>query len=193
MMKYTSLDQEGRVVGLMFFGDVVNVDGVIPAPEYMNEINYYNYYYSFEQKEFKLLPEQPSRFHIFQNSQWNFERQLALSTLNNLINQKRGSDFLRPVVFDGLVFDADQTAITNIQSTLLIFQPAGQLPEGFGWRTHDNQTVPMTYAKLEGLAQAIYVRNAQIYAESWALKDSLVTKTDDELLALYESLTQPPA
>lgn len=187
-------DQFGKVIQLMSttLDEIPVADGyflMLVDPEQPDFVFDAESYFVSETGDFLKKPNRPSVFHVWENRQWAFNRPGLIDEVIGAANSRRSKNFFLPVTYEGVVFDADQVAIGNIQSTLLVFQALKQLPEGFAWRSHDNQLVSMTYEKLEGLAQTIYARNAQVYAESWALKDSLESKTDEELLVLYEQLS----
>ncbi|MFC3338837.1 DUF4376 domain-containing protein [Paracandidimonas soli] len=72
--------------------------------------------------------------------------------------------------FDGHHYDSDQRSQTNIIGTCNAVAAGVPLPEGFIWRTADNQDVPMDVAGIIALGAALLAHiNAQ-YAKSWQLK-----------------------
>lgn len=192
MFNYLTLDDNGLVVGYTSSPfEVEEGEKIKIAPPEVTIENYSNYVFDRVNRQF-VLSIRPSAFHSFENGNWILQRDSIIKSISYHFNNKRAIALRSSSLFAENNFDSDPQAISNIQSTLLVFQASRQLPPGFVWRTADNQNVPMTYELLDQLAQAIYARNAQIYAESWALKDSLPSKTDQELLDLYQSLTDGP-
>lgn len=124
----------------------------------------------------------------FESKTWVLDKSKLTDEISKIINIQRAKQLQERIVFEGGLFDSDEAAVTNIHTTLTVCANGLNLPQGFFWRDANNNNVSMSFEKLKGLAQAIFERNAQIYAESWALKDSLASKTDEELLAIYNDL-----
>ena len=58
-------------------------------------------------------------------------------------------------------FQADQASLVVMMQTII--GSGGKLIDGFVWGAKDNSQVPFTFADLQGLANAIYVRGNGLY------------------------------
>lgn len=72
--------------------------------------------------------------------------------------------------YDGHTYDSDLISRTNIIGTAAGVNGGVALPEGFTWRTKDNQNVPMDGAGVIALGAALLTHVNTQYATSWALK-----------------------
>jgi hypothetical protein len=87
--------------------------------------------------------------------------------------------------FEGNQFGADLVSRTNLIGTVGSIQAGIPLPDGFTWRTLDEQNVPMTADALVALGAALLVHCNTQYAKSWALKAQVdATTTADEVEAI---------
>lgn len=90
--------------------------------------------------------------------------------------------------FDGHVYDSDERSQTNIIGTANAVQAGLPLPEGFSWRTKDNQNVPFDSQKVIALGAALLAHVNTQYSISWWLKEQVAqaTTVDD-----VETITWP--
>ena len=72
--------------------------------------------------------------------------------------------------FDGHRYDSDLISRTNIIGTAAGLHSGIALPEGFTWRTSDNQNVPMDAVSVIALCAALLQHVNEQYATSWQLK-----------------------
>jgi len=94
---------------------------------------------------------------------------------------------------DGHVFDSDARSQTNIIGTANAVGAGIPLPEGFTWRTKDNENVPMDGTAIIALGAALLQHVNTQYAISWQLKaDIEAAKTPEELDAIRWPAAEPP-
>jgi hypothetical protein len=68
------------------------------------------------------------------------------------------------------LFQADSTAVDNLQRSLSGCALTAATPPGFFWVASDNTQVPFTYADMQGLAAAMFSRGAVEFAKLQGLK-----------------------
>jgi len=77
-------------------------------------------------------------------------------------------------------FQADSSSQDTI--TKVLTASGGTLPTGFAWLDVNNNQVQMTYAQLQGLANAILLRNQQLFIKYQSLKTKVASaKTQADL------------
>lgn len=89
------------------------------------------------------------------------------------IDRARDAAIEAGVTFDGHLYDSDQRSRDNLTGAVAAFSAGVPVPEGFTWRTADNQNVPMTLESLRGLAAAMLAHVDAQYRAAWAAKDAL--------------------
>lgn len=102
---------------------------------------------------------------------------LALRTewANQAVNELRIAKLASAVVsFNGYQWDADSKSLQNLIAAVVGVSAGIPLPEGFVWRTADNQSVPVGITELVGIGAAIQNKILAIYSESWRLKDQVI-------------------
>ena len=72
------------------------------------------------------------------------------------------------IAYMNTTFQADQKSQDTI--TKVLAASGGALPDGFFWLDAANNQVPMTFADLQGLANAILLRGQQLFAKYQQLK-----------------------
>lgn len=87
--------------------------------------------------------------------------------------------------YDGHKYDSDQRSQTNIIGTANAVGAGIPLPDGFAWRTADNDDVPMDGPGVIALGAALLGHVNEQYARSWQLK-ALVD--DAETTAALEAI-----
>ncbi|ANN71560.1 DUF4376 domain-containing protein [Bordetella bronchialis] len=85
--------------------------------------------------------------------------------------------------YDGHRFDSDLVSRTNIIGTATGVQAGIALPQGFTWRTSDNENVPMDGDGVIALGAALLQHVNQQYATSWQLKAQIEAATTPEDIA----------
>jgi hypothetical protein len=67
-------------------------------------------------------------------------------------------------------WDCDAMSRDNLTATVTAVNASIPLPQGFTWRTHDNQDVPMDGPALVALAAAMLAQVQLAYVASWQRK-----------------------
>lgn len=106
--------------------------------------------------------------------------------MKRFVNEYRESLLQNGCMYDGILWDCNERAKTNIMGANVLGMLAGSLPEGFEWRDFNNENHVVTLAYMAGLAAAIGAFYTTAYAASWEHKANIDALTDvDEVLA-YE-------
>lgn len=107
------------------------------------------------------------------------------------INKRRETAITTGTVeYAGDTFDADSVAQTNIDKTLTRLALGVELPEGFTWRSTDNENIPFDDIDVKGLAEAMDNKRLMAYQVSWSAKDSFDSMTTiPQVLEVIENLT----
>lgn len=92
------------------------------------------------------------------------------------INSERNRVINEGMEFEGNVFDIDDVSLSRISSVITAVNVSVPLPEGFTWRSKDNQNVPMDSTKLITFGATALGYFSSIMQKSWALKDLIDTK-----------------
>lgn len=72
--------------------------------------------------------------------------------------------------YDGHIYDSDARSQTNIIGTANAYSAGIPLPEGFTWRTKNNENIPMDGEGVVALGAALLAHVNSCYARSWQLK-----------------------
>ena len=91
--------------------------------------------------------------------------------------------------FEGHRYDSDLVSRTNIIGTATGVQAGIPLPDGFTWRTSDNQNVPIDGPGVIMLGGALLEHVNTQYAISWHLKSLIDAATTPEEI---EAISWPP-
>lgn len=97
-----------------------------------------------------------------------------------LVNRLRDDRAGTGITFDGHRYDTDPRSRENLAGAVASVGGGGGLPDGFAWRTEDNQLVAMTPQKLAQLGRAVVDHVNACYARSWQLKDTIAASDDPE-------------
>ena len=123
------------------------------------------------------LGGKPDYAEIDPNSSVEVKKIVMKAQVNNIRSEKLSL----PISYMGYLFDTDDKSIANLTGTIsFITATQAPLPEGFGWRTTDNITVPMNIQQLLGLAAVIFQRVNVYYNVSWSLKEAIDVSTYPE-------------
>lgn len=130
-------------------------------------------YFSISDQTLKQYPQKPSNYHVFdyQIEDWVTSidgLDLAKSDKKQTVNDLRADLSKSPILYQGSRYDADQQAIQNISSVLLLGGDST-----ITWRDYDNINHVMSIADLQGLANAIKDRNSVLYTRSWEIKEDI--------------------
>lgn len=109
------------------------------------------------------------------------------------VNGERGRILDRlTVTLAGYTFDAGTASYANLLGVGLLLVAGEPLPAGFTWRTVDNQLVPLTAVQVRGLVKAMVQARESLYRQSWALKDSTISASDNpEAIDIRGALGDP--
>lgn len=127
--------------------------------------------------DFPPQPEPPS------------EPEPTLDEIKQFKSQEITSACIRAIdsgfVHEGHPYDSDIVSRTNIIGTATGVQAGIPLPEGFTWRTSDNENVPMGGPGIIALGAALLQHVNQQYATSWQLKAEVeAATTPDDVEAI---------
>lgn len=113
----------------------------------------------------------PSSLHE-RNEQGEWEVSLAKAKVQKAqdINAARAAALDSGVLHAGHQWDSDESSRANIIGTVAACTAGIALPQGFTWRTADNQDVPMGAEDLVGLGAAMLQHVNTCYQQSWRLK-----------------------
>lgn len=90
--------------------------------------------------------------------------------------------------YDGHMYDSDDQSRQNIIGTATAVANGVALPQGFTWRTADNQDIPMDGPGVIALGAALLAHTQAQYSTSWALKAQIDAAQDN---ATVEQITWP--
>lgn len=105
-------------------------------------------------------------------------------TLQNKVNLIRDGLIFGGCKYDGHRYDSDARSVQNITATVAAISAGVPLPDGFVWRSADNQSVPHTAESLTALAGTLLDLVNACYARSFALKDEIITAEDPSTVDL---------
>lgn len=142
-------------------------------------------YYSLNDQNLKQYPQKPSNYHVFDYvvEDWISTvdgLDLAKSDKKQTVNDLRDELSKSPILYQGSRYDADQQAIQNISSVLLLGGDSTIV-----WRDYDNINHELSIVDLQGLANAIKDRNSVLYTTSWAIKEEIDSLTTIEAVDSY--------
>lgn len=107
---------------------------------------------------------------------------LARLIIGAQVNKLREEKFILPVSFLAHTFDNDDVSRANLTGLLNLIRDGMPLPNGFTWRSSDNQDIPANAGFLRGLAMALFVYRTKCYQTSWAIKAALEAAEDPTLI-----------
>lgn len=104
---------------------------------------------------------------------------------NQEINTIRSVKLSEPVLYSGHYFDADKESSANLVAVVSAVSAGIPLPDGFTWRTANNDNVMLSVVDLISLAGTMLAVTNNIYFQSWAKKgEVLYASTIEEVLAI---------
>lgn len=86
------------------------------------------------------------------------------------ISAARDDAIAAGIAWNSHSWQADDRSRALLTGAVAAFQAGVPIPQGFTWRTADNQDVPMAMADLVGLAAAMLQAADAAYSRSWKLK-----------------------
>lgn len=101
------------------------------------------------------------------------------------INAKRDEAMAAGVEYNGVIFDSDFISQANMARVHTGVNDSWPLPEGFTWRSADNQDIPFTTEDVNNLAHIMLDNGNSIYKDSWVKKkaiDDATTQTEIEAI-----------
>jgi hypothetical protein len=126
---------------------------------------------------------------------------MSLDQLKNwnkdLVNAIRDGQISKGFTFNGIVYDSDDSARQNVTGacTLALVLLGQQLdfPEGFTWRTQDNDNTPMNASSVISMALTLGNYVTTCYGVSWYHKANIDAMTDINTLQNYDVMTGWPS
>lgn len=107
-------------------------------------------------------------------------------TLQNKVNEIRDGLIFGGCEYDGHRYDSDARSIQNITATVAAISAGVPLPDGFVWRSADNESIPHTAESLTALAGTLLDFVNACYARSFTLKDEIGASEAPELVDINE-------
>lgn len=189
MSYYITCNQNGEIVGANEYTEFHDTSGLVQfyaeqgiqavevsAEQYatlklgvLDDTHYY------DGSEFIEIPAKPSEFHTFdfETKQWAAPATL-LSDLKaetyKKIEARREALSVMPIELDGVLFDGDLKAQSNVSAWLNVINSGASVPAGFVWRDYTNNDHPADAQFVRELATALAMRGTALYAASWAHK-----------------------
>ena len=110
--------------------------------------------------------------------------------LKNRVDAKRNDKYYGGFVFEDVRYLTDRDSRMNIigAQAAILSNPA-VLPEGFIWRSEDDQNIPMDADKFKEFAIALFQFSNEIYQKAWTLKatiDAASTYEDARTAATWD-------
>ena len=110
----------------------------------------------------------------------------AKKQMKRFINEFREGYLDEGYMYDGIRWDCDEIAKTNIMDANILGILAGTLPDGFEWRDYYNVNHVVTLQYMAGLAAAICALYRQIYMASWQHKAAIDALNDVDAILNYD-------
>ena len=188
MIDYAIYDDEGKYLQR---GKVTDSLCVPEGNVYLGKVDPTNQYHNTEQNTPTNFPDKPFSWYKFNYSTklWFDPRELdeAREQKSILIEAKRDEKISVPIVFLGVLLDADFRAQANITNKINEFESRLSLgqevpSEQLVWRDANNINTTFTSRVdmllwLRGLAVSISERGTAAYAWSWAKKAEVLSAT----------------
>jgi len=167
-MKYATIDAQGNPTG--FYDDEIHQtipQGAVPIPDadWQAHINGQRKVYDSTNKAW--IDYVPSAAELLKEA-----KAAKLSELKAAYDAAISAD----IAYMNTAFQADPASQDMI--TKVLAASGGTLPAGFFWLDAGNNQVPMTYADLQGLANAILLRGQQEFAHYQSLKAQVKAAAD---------------
>lgn len=96
------------------------------------------------------------------------------------------------VNYRGVRFDSDAVSAGNLTGWTTAIAVGIPVPEGFTWRSKDNQDVPFTSEDIVGLSSVMIGKTTACYQRSWSLKAELDELTDYQQVKDFDITTGWP-
>jgi len=94
------------------------------------------------------------------------------------VNSIRAERLSRVFSFGGVGYDCDERSISNLTAMVSAINAGIPVPDGFVWRSADNQDIPHDAASLTALAGAMVAYRSAVYANSFRMKDAINAATN---------------
>lgn len=153
-------------------GDIIPFNQIQEATDYVNSIdgNYYLDDY--------MLDKQGRMMLIVKQFPAPSLDELKQSKINDF-KSIRDTEEVKPIVYNGNLFDYDDKARDRINSAIIALDITGQSIE---WTTADNTNVLVTADDLRGVVANVAVRSNQLHAKYRELKEQvLACETAEEV------------
>ena len=188
-MNHYALLHETDIVGISQSHEPIVADNAIEIPvetyQAMMTVGMDEFYY--KNGEIHSRDPRPANYYIWDvtSEKWIEDVERAKEDISVEINLERAKRLKAGVSFNGRVFDSDVASMANITETLTMINAGVVLPEGFVWRTKDNENVPFdTVSFVEFATKVINYKN-DCYIHSFNLKAQLMTLTNVEQVEAF--------
>jgi hypothetical protein len=162
-----------------------------PIPEHLyirdvpRESDFHTSRWDFEAEALAALPDRPTALHQFnyESAQWALPASATIEAIERKCADIE-AEYLRrdvlPVMYQGVLFDADAKARANISGTSLKIMMTNALPNNWiGWRDYNNvqnwaqDDAATMLGHLAGIVNAIGDRQQALIAICWSKKDAV--------------------
>ncbi len=115
---------------------------------------------------------------------WDYEISKCIEYIKNQINIIREKRINEPIIYNSITYDAGQGDIENILNAIdgLQFNNQNQIQ----WRDYNDNYQTLTLQDLQNIYNLWLLRKNKVYQASFILKDSLPTKTEEEIVNLLD-------
>ena len=172
-MKYATIDTKGNPTAFYdseIHGSDIPKDAVkISDTDWQSHINGQRKVYDSETEAW--VDYVPSATEVL-----NQVKEVKLSEIKSAY----GTEISADIQYMNTTFQADRES--QVMITKVLAASGGTLPTGFYWLDSSNNKITMTYDDLQGLANAILLRNQQLFDKYQTLKQQINSATTvDEL------------
>lgn len=139
----------------------------------------------------QTIPPQPTQWH-----EWNWATHLWETSPGFLdsvklakkleANKLRVAAHYLPILYSGVLFDADAVAQNNVMAWMVNISNGLQVPPGFVWRDATNIDHPADEAFISGLGAAMVQRGSSLYQQLWAHKEAIDALNSYEDIQAYQ-------
>lgn len=118
---------------------------------------------------------------------------LAKKHCHAIIDTLRSQAMKSGFEYDGHTYQADPVSYGNLTSAIVAANSGNPLPDGFTWRTADDQNIAVTTEDLVAMGTAALTYITECYQRSWDLKAGVDTAiaaidTADQVQAIKDSI-----
>lgn len=118
------------------------------------------------------------------NNQWDYDISKCIDYIKQNINIIRVTKINEPIIYNSITYDAGQKDIENILNAIDGMQMNNETT--IAWRDYNDNYQTLTLDDLQNIYNLFLLRKSNIYQASFILKDSLPTKTKNEIVNLLD-------